>query len=109
MMVDFFKKYQAQIQLLCREFHVERMYAFGSVLTKVFSEKSDVDLIVSFDSNQKISLFKHFFGLKNELEKLFGRSVDLMEEKPIRNPILREEIEATKKLIYGKKSQEMAV
>ncbi len=108
-MIMFFNKYQTQIQALCEAYQVERLYAFGSVLTNAFSEKSDVDLIVSFKSKQNISLFKHYFGLKKELEKLFGRNVDLMEEKPIRNPILREEVEANKTLIYGKKGQEMAV
>ncbi len=108
-MVDFIEKYQTQIQAICEAYHVERLFAFGSVLTNAFSEKSDVDLIVSFSEKHKISLFKHYFGLKEALEKLFGRNVDLMEEKPIRNPILREEVEATKTLIYGKKGQEMAV
>jgi len=108
-MIDFFKKYQTQIQLLCSEFKVERLYAFGSVLRKDFSLESDIDLIVAFDENQKISLFKHYFGLKTALEKLFGRNVDLIEEKPIRNPILKEEIETTKRLIYGQTSQKMAV
>lgn len=108
-MIDFFKKYQTQIQYLCNEFKVVRLYAFGSVLRKDFSSESDIDLIVAFDESQKISLFKHYFGLRAALEKMFGRSVDLIEEKPIRNPILREEIETTKRLIYGQTGQKMAV
>ncbi|MCF8245100.1 MAG: nucleotidyltransferase domain-containing protein [Saprospiraceae bacterium] len=108
-MLNYFTKYQTQIQALCKEYQVERLYAFGSVLRKDFSPKSDIDLIVAFDETQRISLFRHFFGLKTALEKLFERNVDLMEEKPIRNPILREEIESTKHIIYGQTSQKMAV
>jgi uncharacterized protein len=108
-MISFFKTYKPQIEVLCKQYRVVRLYAFGSVLTSDFNEKSDVDLIVAFDKKQKTSLFHHFFGLKNSLEKLFGRSVDLLEEQPIKNPILRTEIEKTKRLIYGKESPEMAL
>lgn len=89
---------------------MERLYAYGSVLGPAFGPESDVDIIVAFSPKTgEISRFKIFFGLKAELEKLFARKVDLMVEKPIRNPILREEIEQTKQLIYGKESTEMAV
>ena len=108
-MIGFFTKYKTQIEVLCIEYQVARLYAFGSVLTGNFNEKSDIDLIVAFDKKQKISLFQHFFGLKNSLEKLLGRKVDLLEEKPIKNPILKNEIEHTKRLIYGKESPEMAL
>ncbi len=91
------------------EFHVKRLYAFGSVLRDDFTAQSDIDLIVAFDEKEKISLFKHFFGLKSALESLFKRNVDLMEEQPIRNPVLKEEIETTKRLIYGQTGQKMAV
>jgi predicted nucleotidyltransferase len=38
---------------------------------------------------------------KEELEQLFKRPVDLVEEKTVKNPILRRSIEQSKKLIYG--------
>jgi len=109
-MISYFEKYRTELEDLCKTHHVLRLYAFGSVLTRRFKKGSDVDLIVAFDNNVKVSFLKNFFGLVNDLEHLFGRKVDLMEEKPIRNPVLREEIEKTKRLIYhGKKSEEMAV
>jgi predicted nucleotidyltransferase len=42
-----------------------------------------------------------YFNLKFELEKLFNRQIDLLEETAIRNPFLKEEIDRTKVLIYG--------
>lgn len=109
-MVDFFKKYQTQIQLLCREFHVERLYAFGSVLTKNFKSKSDVDLVVEFKDFGLKGYAFNFFQLKQKLEEMFGRPVDLLENQAIRNPFLREEIDETKMLVYdGEKDKEMAV
>jgi predicted nucleotidyltransferase len=39
--------------------------------------------------------------LKNELESLFNRQVDLMEEQAIRNPYFKREVDKEKQLIYG--------
>jgi predicted nucleotidyltransferase len=51
----------------------------------------------------------NYFDLKFSLEDLFSRPVDLLEEKAIRNPVLRRSIDRNKKLIYGRKNREMAV
>ena len=77
------------------------MFAFGSVLTNRFTDKSDIDLVVDFDKEKVDDYFSNFFDLKYALEKLLGRKVDLLEEQAIRNPYLKEDIDMTKKLIYG--------
>jgi len=98
--MNFFNPYNTQIADLCRQYNVNRLFAFGSVLTDGFGEQSDVDLIVNFD-NQKIKdHFTHYFDFKYSLEKVFNREVDLMEEQPIRNSYLRKNIENSKVLIY---------
>ena len=43
----------------------------------------------------------NYFDLKYSLENLFKRNVDLLEDKAIRNPYLRQSIDSTKQLIYG--------
>ena len=45
--------------------------------------------------------FGHQNALKAGLEELLNRSVDLLENKAIRNPILRKNIDNSKQLIYG--------
>jgi hypothetical protein len=40
-------------------------------------------------------------GLKNRLEKIFGRNIDLVEEQTLRNPILINSIRNSMELIYG--------
>jgi predicted nucleotidyltransferase len=92
--------YRIQLQPLCEKYHVERLYAFGSVLTDRFGPDSDVDLIVAFDDAAVEDLFDNLIGFKYSLEQLFNRPVDLLEEQPIRNPVLRRSIENTKQLIY---------
>ena len=85
---------------LCEKYHVERLYAFGSVLTDRFGPDSDVDLIAAFDDDQIEDLFDNLVGFKYALEELLKRPVDLMEEQPIRNPVLRRSVESTKQLLY---------
>lgn len=100
--MDFFSAYNSQeLADLCRKYNVNKLFAFGSVLTDHFDEESDIDLIVDFDKKTVKDHFLHFFDFKYSLEDIFERKVDLMEEQPIRNSYLRNNIENTKVLIYG--------
>ena len=98
----FFSPYKKQITDLCRQYHVKRLFAFGSVITDSFNEQSDVDLIVDFDKKAIKDHFLHFFDFKYSLEDIFHREIDLLEEQPIRNSYLRKNIENSKTLIYGR-------
>jgi len=99
--MNFFTPYNEQINNLCRQYNVNRLFAFGSVLTDRFNEKSDVDLIVDFDKQAVKDHFLNYFDFKYSLENVFKRDVDLIEEQPIRNSYLRKNIENSKTLIYG--------
>ena len=99
--MNFFDPYSEQIGDLCRQYNVRKLFAFGSVLTDRFSDKSDVDLIVDFDKQTVEDHFLHYFDFKYSLENVFKRGVDLLEEQPIRNSYLRKNIENSKILIYG--------
>jgi len=99
--MNFFTPYSEQINNLCRQYNVNKLFAFGSVLTDRFSEKSDVDLIVDFDKQSVKDHFINYFDFKYSLEDIFKRDVDLLEEQPIRNSYLRKNIENSKTLIYG--------
>jgi predicted nucleotidyltransferase len=86
---------------LCRQHKVKNMYLFGSVLTNQFSPESDIDLLVNFGNVNLYHYFDNYMDLKDGLEQLFKRPVDLLEEKTVKNPVLRRSIERNKKLIYG--------
>ena len=58
---------------------IEKAWIFGSYSRNEETEESDIDLIVKFSPNNKITLF-YYLQLKYELEKLTGKSVDLAEE-----------------------------
>ena len=85
---------------VCRDMPVKRLGLFGSALSKNFSTKSDIDVLVIFDSGENIDLFDKYFELKEQLEKIFKRDVDLVVDKQFKNPILRKSIDRTRIVIY---------
>ncbi|HOX83596.1 MAG TPA: nucleotidyltransferase domain-containing protein [Chryseolinea sp.] len=93
--------YKDQILRLCINHKVKTLYSFGSVNTTRFSNESDVDLMVDFETNDPIEYTDNYFDLKFELERILNRSIDLLENRAIKNPLLRENIDKSKVLIYG--------
>jgi len=99
-----------QLVALCKKYKVERVYAFGSVVTGKFDvSSSDIDLIVELAPLPPLEKGENLLSLWNELEELYGREVDLLTDKPIRNPYLKKTIEETKQLIYDREGQEISV
>ena len=89
------------LKKLCSLYNVDTMYLFGSALNSRFNEKSDIDFLVKFKSIELSNYFDNYIGFKENLEKLFGREVDLVEEQTLKNPILIQSINNSKSLIYG--------
>lgn len=91
-----------QIVALCRKHKVNKLFAFGSILTNRFNEQSDVDLLVNFDENiALLDYADNYFDFKFSLEDMFRRKVDLVCDNSVNNPYFRAELDATKQLIYG--------
>ncbi len=90
-----------QIVALCEKHKVVSLYVFGSALTDRFNEDSDIDFVVVFDKTKVSDYFANFFDLKYGLEDVLGRDVDLIEDQAISNKFLRQNIDASKKQIYG--------
>lgn len=99
--MQFLTKYRSSIAALCKKHKVRQLFAFGSVLTNRFSDNSDVDLVVDFENVPVEDYAKNYLDLKDSLSSVLQRDVDLLEEKAIRNPILRRNIDNSKLLIYG--------
>jgi predicted nucleotidyltransferase len=89
------------IAKLCRLHGVRKMELFGSILRDDFDHQhSDVDVLVDFEPHSAAS-FTNYLELKTSLEALFGRSVDLVELRAIRNRRLRHYIERSKIPVYA--------
>ena len=89
---------------LCDKHMVEELYLFGSALTDTFRDSSDIDLLIQFSRVNLLDYFDNYMDLKEELELLFQRPVDLIENKAIRNPVFRKVVDRKKQLIYERKS-----
>lgn len=92
------------INFLCEKHKVAKLYAFGSVLSSAFNEESDVDFLVEFHIQNIDRYVTNFFTLKEGLETLFNREVDLIEYRSVSNPYFKEEIDETKSLLYESKN-----
>ena len=98
-MIDI-EKIKPEIERVCRRLPVKRLGLFGSALSQNFSQGSDVDVLVIFDSGENIDLFDKYFELKEQLEEIFKREVDLVVDRQFRNPVLRKSIDRTRTVIY---------
>lgn len=94
-------KKKTAINELCEKFHVERLYLFGSAAKGTLKDESDVDFLVKFKSFDLYFYFDNYMDFQNQLQELFQRKIDLVEEQSLRNPILIKSINKNKKLIYG--------
>jgi predicted nucleotidyltransferase len=90
-----------EIIKLCKTHNVKSLYAFGSVLTDRFDKKSDIDLIVDFSAIDVEDYADNYFDLKFSLQDIFKRSIDLLEEKAIKNPYFKESVIQKRQLLYG--------
>ena len=90
-----------KIKTLCAKHKVNKLFVFGSVLKDTFTNESDIDFVVDFEKLDLSDYADNYFDLKDQLESFFIRPVDLLEEKGIRNPYFRKQIENEKHLIYG--------
>lgn len=85
---------------LCRRWKVAELSFFGSVMRDDFRPDSDVDVLVAFEPDAEWSLFD-VVTMKQELESLLGRRVDLVEEAALRNPFRRSAIQQSKHQVYA--------
>lgn len=97
--------FKAQLPLvinLFKEKGIKRVYAFGSVVSEKFNDKSDIDLLISFnDDLDPLEKGEICWSLHDILRDIFNRDVDILIEGSLKNPYFIEEINEKKELIYA--------
>ncbi len=91
---------QSQIDIIIntmKPFNPVKIGIFGSVARNEYTEKSDIDILYSF--NSRYSLFD-LAGLQIKLEELLHKEVDLVEFTAI-HPKLEKRILSDVKIVYG--------
>jgi predicted nucleotidyltransferase len=89
-----------RIAAFCRKWKVTEFALFGSVLTPEFRPDSDVDVLVTFEEGAPWSLL-NLGDMREELIEMFGREVDLVEKKALRNPFRKKHILSTYRIVYA--------
>jgi uncharacterized protein len=90
-----------KIKALCMANNVKTLLAFGSVCADNFNEKSDIDLLISFNPMEFGDYADTYFDLAEKFENLFRRPVDLVTDKSLSNPYFIDSVNRTKTLLYG--------
>lgn len=91
-----------QLTEFCQQWQVAELALFGSVLRDDFHEDSDIDILVSYQPTAKRGLLKKMY-MKEELESLLHRKVDLISRKAIeqsQNWIRRKNIIGSAEVVY---------
>jgi predicted nucleotidyltransferase len=89
-----------EIEAFCQKFCVEEFSLFGSVLTDDFGPDSDIDVMLKFLPSQGFT-FENTPDIQDELRRIFGRPVDVIEKGKIRNPIRRKAIMSSYQVVYA--------
>jgi hypothetical protein len=91
-----------EIASFCHKWQILEMAIFGSYLTDLCRSDSDVDILVTYSHEAKWSLFD-FMDMREELKKIFGREIDVVNKKTLEkslNPIKRDAIIESSEVIY---------
>ena len=94
---------QKQLEQFCKKWKVQQLAIFGSALREDFSDKSDVDVLISFQHS--IAWGFEIAEIVQELSQIFKRPVDLVSKRSIeasKNSFKRDEILKNCKVIYDK-------
>lgn len=84
-MISLVEDREIEVAAICQRYGVERLDLFGSAAGEGFDlGRSDLDFVVTFERRDPQNLFDRYFGLKEDLESLFDREVDLVMEGALR-------------------------
>ncbi len=102
-MIPEIEQHRDEIIAICEEFGVERLYLFGSAASNGFDpDRSDIDFLVIYPDEYDYGPFgARYTEMKERLEQLLQRQVDLVMGRNLRNPVFIESVQASRKLLYA--------
>jgi hypothetical protein len=102
-MISLIENNYEAIKDLCVKFRVRRLELFGSAIDdeNFDPENSDLDFLVEFQPLKQGEYADAYFGLLEAVENLFGRHVDLVMPRAIKNPYFLEVINRNRKVLYA--------
>ncbi len=97
-----------ELEALCRRHRVLRLEVFGSAADGTFDPaRSDIDFLVEYLPLQPGEHYEAYFGLIEDLERLFGRRIDLVEATCLTNPYFIEGVNESRTPVYEAQPEEI--
>jgi len=90
---------RAEIAAICTRLGVRRLELFGSAVRS--ASPRDLDFLVDLGDRSPAEYAATYFTLREELEALFARPVDLVTPAGLGNPYFRQRVEQEKTLLYA--------
>lgn len=101
-MIELIERNRDAIHGLCRQYGVRRLDLFGSAATGEFDpDRSDLDFVATFADTRVPGYADRYLAFAEGLELLFGRPVDVVIDRSIRNPYFRQAVDATRQPVYA--------
>jgi predicted nucleotidyltransferase len=94
---------RALVAALCRRHGARRLDLFGSATRGDFdAQRSDLDFLVEFEDLEPAQYAQAYFALKEGLEHIFQRPVDLVTENNLGNPYFRQRVQSERQNLYAR-------
>ena len=90
-----------EVRRLCDRYGVQSLSLFGSAAAQDDGDARDLDFLVEFTPEAIERYADSYFGLLEELERLFGKPVDLVVESAIKNRLFLESVRRTRMPLYA--------
>ncbi len=101
-MIPLIEHHRNALLALCRKYHVTRLEVFGSAAEQNDDAAArDVDMLVTFRPAPELGPADQYFGLREELQSLLGRSIDLVCATAMRNPYFIREVNRSRRVLYA--------
>src|SRR5438045_8368848 len=101
-MIDLIEQHRSELEALCRKHYVKTLEVFGSAADGSFDPvQSDLDFLLEFLPAAAGRPFHGYFDFNEELQRLFGRPVDLVMPGAIRNPYFLKAVNQQRKVLYA--------
>ncbi len=89
----------SEINQVCQRYRVRELALFGSALRDDFGDASDIDLLVEFDPEARVS-FITLARMQRELSALLHRRVDLVPKHGLK-PRIRQSVLDSAEVVYA--------
>jgi uncharacterized protein len=101
-MIELIDQHRVKLDEICRKYRVKTLEVFGSAADGTWdASSSDLDFLVEFLAEAAERSFWGYFDLREELQQLFGRKVELVMPNAIRNPYFLKAVNQQRQVLYA--------